>query len=108
MSTTVPHGQLLTVAAVAERLSVSQKTVRRPIGAELLPGALRIGGSIRIDPDVLEEWLADSAVGGDSSADHASAAVGRSSSVGPSAAHVRDPESSAGSRARTQRAREER
>jgi excisionase family DNA binding protein len=72
----------LTVAAVAERLSLSEKTVRRLIGAELLP-ALRIGGSIRVDPDELEEWLTDkaSAVGTGSSADHTSAAVGTGSSV---------------------------
>lgn len=87
MSTLAPDRPLLTVAAVAERLNLSEKTVRRLIGAELLPGALRIGGSVRVDPDALEEWLAGkaSAVGSSSSTEHASSAVGSRSSVGAGA-----------------------
>jgi excisionase family DNA binding protein len=56
MSTLAPDRPLLTVREAAARLRVSEKTVRRLIGAEILP-ALRIGGSIRVDPDQLRAWL---------------------------------------------------
>jgi excisionase family DNA binding protein len=56
MSTIAPDRPLLTVREAAARLRVSEKTVRRLIGAEILP-ALRIGGSIRVDPDELQAWL---------------------------------------------------
>ena len=50
---------LPTVAEVAERLRVSEKTVRRLIAAGLLP-AVRLGGprtAIRVAADELERWL---------------------------------------------------
>jgi excisionase family DNA binding protein len=56
MSARAPARHLLTVRETAERLRVSEKTVRRLICAEILP-ALRIGGSIRVDPDELQAWL---------------------------------------------------
>jgi excisionase family DNA binding protein len=95
MSTAVQQEPLLTVSSVAERLNISEKTVRRLIGAEILP-ALRIGGSIRVDPGELRDWLYEDA--------------GRFSPpfAGPQdpAAHVRDPEP-LGSRARPLRAGQE-
>ena len=56
MSTLAPDRPLLTVREAGAQLRVSEKTVRRLIGAEILP-ALRIGGSIRVDPDQLQAWL---------------------------------------------------
>ena len=46
----------MTIPQVADRLNVSEKTVRRLIVADMLP-ALRVGGSIRLDRSELEEWL---------------------------------------------------
>jgi excisionase family DNA binding protein len=56
VSTTAPIRQLLTVPLTAERLAVSEKTVRRLIATGNLP-ALRVGGQIRVDADELERWL---------------------------------------------------
>jgi excisionase family DNA binding protein len=56
MSTLAPDRPLLNVREAAARLRVSEKTVRRLIGARILP-ALRIGGSIRVDPGELQAWL---------------------------------------------------
>jgi excisionase family DNA binding protein len=77
MSVTDAPRRLLTLDEVAQRLHLSRRTIERMVAAELLP-AFRVGPrTIRIDPDELEEWLADSAVGSGSSAE----AVGRSSAV---------------------------
>lgn len=56
MSTAVQQRPLVTVPQTAERLNVSEKTVRRLIDADILP-ALRVGGSIRVDKGELEDWL---------------------------------------------------
>jgi excisionase family DNA binding protein len=57
MSTTVPKGPLLTIADVAARLNVSEKTVRRMVERSDLP-VVRLGHrSLRVDPDELEAWL---------------------------------------------------
>jgi excisionase family DNA binding protein len=64
MSTTVHHRPLLSVAEAAERLRVSEKTVRRLIDAEVLP-ALRVSArTVRVDPDELDSWLYAEAPGG--------------------------------------------
>jgi excisionase family DNA binding protein len=83
MASSVAPRHLLTVAETAERLSVSERTVRRLIEAGLLPAIqLRSRGAVRVSPDELEEWLADSTVGSGSSVDfRAESAVGRGSSV---------------------------
>lgn len=49
---------MLSVRDVARVLSVSEKTVRRLVHRDqgALP-ALRVGGSIRVDPVELEAWL---------------------------------------------------
>ena len=77
VSMIVPERPLMTVPQAAERLNVSEKTVRRLIEAEILP-ALRVGGSIRVEADELNGWLGErrtnSAVG-----DSSVQAVGRSS-----------------------------
>jgi excisionase family DNA binding protein len=69
---------LLTVEEAAARLRLSRPTMYRLIAAELVP-AFRVGGSIRIDADELEEWLTGSAVGSSS----ANSAVGGSSVDAP-------------------------
>src|SRR4029453_9087482 len=48
MSDLVLRGPLLTVAQVADQLSVSEKTVRRLVAREELP-AVRVGHAIRVD-----------------------------------------------------------
>jgi excisionase family DNA binding protein len=56
--TTIPQAHpLLSIPAVAERLAVSERTVRRLIAGGGLP-ALRIGGQIRVDANELKRWLA--------------------------------------------------
>jgi excisionase family DNA binding protein len=45
----VQASPLLTVAQAAERLAVSEKSVRRLIAAGKIP-AVKIGGSVRVDP----------------------------------------------------------
>jgi excisionase family DNA binding protein len=47
---------LLSVRAVASKLSVSEKTVRRLIESGQLP-AVRVGGQVRIDPAELEAFV---------------------------------------------------
>jgi excisionase family DNA binding protein len=46
----------MTVSETAERLRVSEKTVRRLASRNDLP-TLRVGGSVRVDADELERWL---------------------------------------------------
>jgi excisionase family DNA binding protein len=65
MAATVPQRPLMTVSETAERLRVSEKTVRRLASRNDLP-TLRVGGSVRVDADELERWLGRqmSAMGG--------------------------------------------
>jgi excisionase family DNA binding protein len=82
MDTAAPESQFVTVAAAAETLSISETTVRRLIGAGLLPAVRVSPGALRIERNELAGWIsgrraASSAVGSGSSAD----AVGHSSSV---------------------------
>lgn len=49
---------LLTIPETAARLNLSEHTVRRRIASGELP-AVRLGALIRIDPDDLEQWLAE-------------------------------------------------
>jgi excisionase family DNA binding protein len=47
---------MLTLRETAERLNVSEKTIRRLVGnGELV--AARVGSQLRIDADQLEAWL---------------------------------------------------
>jgi excisionase family DNA binding protein len=55
--------QLYDVAAVAGRLRVSVKTVRRLIGREVLP-AHRIGKLLRVSESDLARYIADSRLAG--------------------------------------------
>lgn len=56
----VPHefpSQLLSVSAVADRLSVDAKTIRRWRSEKRLPPAVGIGGVIRWRSEAIEEWI---------------------------------------------------
>jgi len=52
----MPTTGLLNVPRVAPRLQASQKIVRRLISQKQLP-SVRIGTLIRVDAEVLEEWI---------------------------------------------------
>jgi excisionase family DNA binding protein len=57
MSAADAQSPLLTLDQVAQRLSLSRRTVERLVAAELLP-ALRVSArAIRIDAGELESWL---------------------------------------------------
>jgi excisionase family DNA binding protein len=59
MTTDVQQSRLLTVRETAEKLAVSEATVRRLISAGILP-AYRLGkkgSSLRIDPAEVGAWL---------------------------------------------------
>ncbi len=58
MSITEQQRPLLTIPETAARLNLSEHTVRRRIASGELP-AVRLGALIRIDPDDLEQWLAE-------------------------------------------------
>lgn len=58
MSSPVANRLLLTVRETADRLRLSERTVRRMVASGVLP-ALRIGGSIRVDQAELDAWLYD-------------------------------------------------
>jgi excisionase family DNA binding protein len=59
MTASVPQRELLTIREAAERLRVSEKTVRRLIRRGELP-AVQLGSkgaSVRVDEAELERWL---------------------------------------------------
>jgi excisionase family DNA binding protein len=83
VETIAPGRQLLTIQQTAERLSISETTVRRLIGAGILPAVRISAGAIRIERDELADWInerrtAESTVG---SGSFAETAMGRGSSV---------------------------
>jgi excisionase family DNA binding protein len=59
-----PPPRLLTVPDVADQLQVSARTVWRWIADGALP-CVRIGRTVRVDPDVLERFLSHHATGSD-------------------------------------------
>lgn len=50
------HGKALKVEELAELTTISKKTLYRMIKARKLP-AIRIGGSVRLEPKATAEWL---------------------------------------------------
>jgi len=56
MSDVMPE-RLLTVRDVAERLSLSDKTVRRLRRRGELPPGIEVAGTIRWRPEEIEKWL---------------------------------------------------
>ena len=84
---------LLTIGETAERLRVSETTVRRLIDAGVLPAVRVSAGAIRIERDELASWIGERKTAGASSPfSHPRAP----------AAPARDPDP-AGSRSRTER-----
>jgi excisionase family DNA binding protein len=63
MSTEVASSRFLTVAEVAQRLAVSERTIRRLIAAEIMPSVQLSGprSAVRISEQELNEWLFDEA-----------------------------------------------
>ena len=55
--TTAEHLRALPLAAVAERLSLSERTVRRMLQDGRLPGAVKIGRQWRVPVGALGETL---------------------------------------------------
>jgi excisionase family DNA binding protein len=56
MDTVTQLRPLLSLKEAAERLNVSERTIRRLIANRELRAA-RVGNQLRIDADQLEEWL---------------------------------------------------
>jgi excisionase family DNA binding protein len=81
----------MTVSETAERLRVSEKTVRRLANGNDLP-TLSVGGSVCVDAGELERWLGQqlSAMGGSFVAPNG-AAMGRSNVVGDPAERATGP-----------------
>ena len=50
--------RLLTVVEAAERLNIARWRAYAEIRAGRLPGVVKIGHTIRVDPDALERWIA--------------------------------------------------
>jgi excisionase family DNA binding protein len=97
VSTLIPNSPLLTIRETAERLTISEKTVRRLIDAGVLPAVRVSAGAIRVEQAELDEWLQER---------RTSSTAGGSSPFSPPsvpAACARDPEAS-GSRARSRSA----
>jgi len=60
VESSVASRDLLTVTETAERLRVSERTVRRLIASGVLPAVQRRRrGVIRVDADELQRWLHD-------------------------------------------------
>jgi excisionase family DNA binding protein len=64
---TVQQRPLLTIAETGTRLNLNERTVRRLIARGDLP-AVRLGNSIRVDPDDLEAWLEERLISREGSA----------------------------------------
>ena len=54
--TTRPHTALIDLPAVAERLGVNERHVRRLVAERRIP-FLKWGHLLRFDPDEIDEWL---------------------------------------------------
>jgi excisionase family DNA binding protein len=57
MATLAAARPLLTIGETAEKLSISETTVRRLIGAGILPAVRVSPGAIRVEAGELDEWL---------------------------------------------------
>lgn len=50
-------GRLLTIQEAADRLRISERTAYELARTGELAGAIKVGGSWRVDPDKLNEWI---------------------------------------------------
>ena len=62
METTQPHRNLIDVSAVADRLGVSVRYVRRLVAERRIP-FYKLGHLLRFDSDEVEAWLDRTRVG---------------------------------------------
>jgi excisionase family DNA binding protein len=81
VTTAYQDQRCLTVPETAALLRISESTAYRLAERNELPGARRLGGSIRVNREALEEWFAGSTVGGGSVVGSQEPALGRGSSV---------------------------
>jgi excisionase family DNA binding protein len=51
--------RLLTIRETAEILAINLKTAYEYAAAGRLPGLRRIGGALRVNPEILRAWLED-------------------------------------------------
>ncbi|MBA2360788.1 MAG: helix-turn-helix domain-containing protein [Actinobacteria bacterium] len=58
-STLAPTRQLLTVRETAARLAISEKSVRRLIGAGIMPSVRVSVGAVRIERGELDDWISE-------------------------------------------------
>ena len=56
MSATDVQRRFLTLDQVAEQFQVSRRTVERLVAAASMP-SVRVGGSVRVPADELDEWI---------------------------------------------------
>lgn len=63
MDTAIQQRSMLTLREIAERLNVSEKTVRRLVATREL-AAVRVGAQLRIDADHLEDWISQASSNG--------------------------------------------
>lgn len=61
MATTEPIQDLLDIAAVAERLKVRERYIRRLVDERRIP-YIKLGHFIRFDPDEIARWVDESRV----------------------------------------------
>ena len=54
---------LLKVSEVAQRLGIARTTAYELIARGDLPGALRVGQSIRVNTKVLDRWIEEASAG---------------------------------------------
>ena len=59
MATLEADRSLLTIQQTAERLSISETTVRRLIGAGVMPAVRVSPGAIRVERDELAGWISE-------------------------------------------------
>jgi excisionase family DNA binding protein len=55
-------GRLMEPATVAERLGVSDRTIRRLVDQGLLP-AVKVGKQLRFEPERVEDWIRQGGAG---------------------------------------------
>ena len=63
MDTGIQERKSLTLAQAAQRLAVSEKTVRRLVDRDAIP-SFRVGVQHRVDEQELESWIATTARNG--------------------------------------------
>lgn len=63
MAAAIQQRPMLTLRETAERLNVSEKTIRRLVANREL-AAIRVGNQLRLDADQLEAWISQASSNG--------------------------------------------